>query len=90
MVNLSQHQQCHPVVVPRARVAGLDHHGALQLARGLLEQTPLLIQKPEIVVGLGVQLVPFEHRTIVLQRIRKVAGAMIVERQFQIVLSGWR
>jgi len=88
LVNLSKHEQRDAVVIPGAGVARFDHHRTLQFARRFLEQTSFLVEQAKIVMSLRIQLVPCQQRPIVLQSIREVAGAVVVEGEFKIVF--WR
>ena len=90
LVGSSQHQQRDTVVVVGPAVPRLDDDGALQLACRFLEQTLFLVEQPEIVVRLRVQIVPVEQGTVVLERVLEVARPMVVERALEIAVAATR
>lgn len=85
LISPALHEQRDPVVVVGARIARLDQGRALQLAGGFLEQVLLLVEQAKVVVRLGVQLVFLEQCAIVLQRVLEISGAVIVQREIEIV-----
>ena len=65
----------------------IDRDDALELARRFVEQPLAEIQVAEIVVRLDVHLVALQHRPVVQQRLLEIAGALVVERELELV---WR
>ena len=85
LVRPALQQQRHAVVVVRQDVAGLDEDRARQLAGGFRQQLLFLIEQAEIVVRLRVQLVPLQQRAVMLQGVLEVPGAMVIQRELEIV-----
>ena len=66
-------------------VLRIDRDHALELARRLVEQSLAEIEVAEVVVRLDVHLVALQRRPVVHQRLLEIAGALVVQRQLEIV-----
>jgi hypothetical protein len=70
----------------RRRVLGGERNRPLELPDRVVQLSAVLIEEPEIVMGLSALVVLLEDRAILRDRVLVVADPLIVERQTEMIL----
>jgi hypothetical protein len=69
----------------RLHIPRLDLNRPLKLPRCLVAIAVILVQQAEIVMHFGAGVVLFEHGPVLRKRVVKIADALIVERETEVI-----